>query len=125
MRVSRKALDRPKDRVREATSRSKGWSMEARIRALNTQLAGWIAYFSLAQTRSVYEDLDRWIRRRLRMCLWKQWKRGRTRLRELRALGFPEWVARQFAFSRESYWRMASGPMNRALGPAYWRAQGS
>ncbi len=58
------------------------------------------------------------------MCLWKQWKRVRTRLRELRALGLPEWVARQFAFSRKSYWRMASGPMNRALGTAYWRAQG-
>ena len=124
VRISRKALDRLKDRVREATSRSNGWSMEARIRVLNTQLAGWVAYFSLARTRSVYADLDGWIRRRLRMCLWKQWKRVRTKLRELRALGLPEWVAKEFAFSRKAYWRMANGPLNRALGTAYWQAQG-
>ena len=124
VRIAPKALQRFKDRVREITARSNGRSMSQRIRELNSYVGGWVAYFALAKTPSVYRDLDGWTRRRLRMCLWKQWKRCRTRLTKLRALDLPEWVAREFAFSRKGYWRMANGPMNRALGAAYWRAQG-
>ncbi len=124
VRVHKKTLRRFKDRVREITGRSNGWSMEGRIRALNRYTTGWMAYFALARTPSVYDSLDKWIRARLRACLWKQWKRPRTRLRELRNLGLPEWTAIGWANTRKGYWPLASGPLNRALPTAYWRDQG-
>ncbi|GAW93102.1 retron-type reverse transcriptase [Calderihabitans maritimus] len=75
---------------------------------------------ALAETPSIFKNLEGWMRRRLRMCLWKQWKRVRTRYRELRALGLPERVVHEFANTRKGPWRMAQGPMNRALGNSYW-----
>jgi hypothetical protein len=66
--------------------------MADRIRRINAYLGGWLGYFALAETPSVFQSLDEWLRRRLRMCLWKQWKRVRTRYRELHALGLPERV---------------------------------
>ena len=124
LRLAPKTIERFKDRVREITSRSNGWSMEHRIRKLRAYFRGWMQYFGLARTPSVYRDLDGWTLRRLRLCLWKQWKRVRTRLRELRALNLPEWVCLQFATSRKGYWRMSSGPMNRAMPRAFWDARG-
>ena len=85
---------------------------------------GWMQYFRLARTPSVYRDLEGWTVRRLRLCLWKQWKHPRTRLRELRALGLPEWVCLEFAMSRKGYWRMSSGPLNRAMPRTFWKARG-
>lgn len=124
LRVAPKAIARFKDRVREITARSNGWSMERRIRTLRDYCRGWMQYFRLARTPSVYRDLDSWTLRRLRLCLWKQWKRVRTRLRELRALNLSEWVCLECAMSRKGYWRMANGPMNRAMPRAYWNARG-
>nr|WP_245581013.1 group II intron maturase-specific domain-containing protein [Paenibacillus ginsengihumi] len=69
------------------------------------------------------EILDQWIRRRLRMCLWKQWKRGRTRIRELRALGVPEWACIVMANSRRGSWEMSRNT-NNALPTSYWEAKG-
>lgn len=124
IRVAPKTLKRFADRVRQITARSNGRSLEERIRALNSYTMGWLAYFALARTPSVYDRLDQWIRARLRACAWKQWKRPRTRLRELRNLGLPEWTAVGWANSRKGYWRMATGPLNRALDTAWWRAKG-
>jgi len=123
-RIAPKTIERFKDRVREITSRSNGWSMERRIRALRDYFRGWMQYFGLARTPSVFRDLDGWTLRRLRLCLWKQWKHARTRLRELRALGLPQWVCLEYAMSRKGYWRISSGPMNRAMPRAFWNARG-
>jgi len=124
VRLAPQTIERVKNKIREFTSRSKPVSMEERIKRLNAYLGGWMGYFALAETPSAFERIEGWMRRRLRMCLWKQWKRVRTRYRELRALGLPEWVVHEFANSRKGYWRMAHGPMNRALGNTYWEAQG-
>lgn len=124
IRLAPRTLERFKAKVREITDRSNGRSMQWRIELLNAYLRGWLAYFALAATPSVYRDLDGWVRRRLRACLWKQWKRIRTRERELRALGLPEWQAQSWARTRKGYWRMACGPLSRALDTAYWRRQG-
>ncbi|MDE3076044.1 MAG: group II intron reverse transcriptase/maturase [Chloroflexota bacterium] len=124
IRLAPKTLERFKARVRGVTARSNGRGMEWRIRELDAYQRGWLGYFALAATPSVYRDLDGWVRRRLRACLWKQWKRVRTRQRELRALGLPEWQAQSWARTRKGYWRMACGPLNRALDTAYWRRQG-
>ncbi|WP_276326110.1 group II intron maturase-specific domain-containing protein, partial [Alicyclobacillus hesperidum] len=66
---------------------------------------------------------DEWIRRRLRMCIWKQWKRARTRLRELRALGQPDWIAFMMANSRRGYWEMARN-LNNAMNKTYFEQLG-
>jgi RNA-directed DNA polymerase len=123
-RVAPKTIERFKARVREITARSNGWSMERRIRALSAYFRGWMQYFRLARTPSIYRDLDGWTLRRLRQCLWRQWKRVRTRLRELRALGLPEWLACELAFSRKAYWRIAGTSLNSAMPRRYWTARG-
>ena len=61
---------------------------------------GWLGYFRLASAKTHCEQFDQWIRRWLRMCLWKQWKRVRTRIRELRALGVPDWACFVMANTR-------------------------
>nr|WP_277997883.1 group II intron reverse transcriptase/maturase [Moorella glycerini] len=124
IRLAPQTIERVKMKIREITSRNKPVSMEERIERLNAYLGGWIGYFALADTPSTFRNLEGWMRRRLRMCLWKQWKRVRTRYRELRALGLPDWVVHNFANARKGPWRMAHGPMNRALGNAYWQSQG-
>ena len=63
------------------------------IAEINRYLLGWIGYFRLANTPSVFERLERWIRRRLRQMVWKRWKRGTTPYRELVKLGVPKWQA--------------------------------
>lgn len=81
-----------KERVRELPDRTRSESMVTRIGQLNRYLMGWLGYFRLASAKVHCEKFDQWIKRRLRMCLWKQWKRVRTRVYELRALGVREWV---------------------------------
>jgi hypothetical protein len=118
-------VKRVKEKIRSLTQRSAALSMSERIKQLNQYLGGWIGYFALAETPSVFEELDEWLRRRLRMCQWKQWKRTRSRVRELRALGLKELDVWEAAGSRKAYWRIAaSPPLHKALGNAYWQAQG-
>ncbi|MGM1022942.1 MAG: group II intron reverse transcriptase/maturase [Bacillota bacterium] len=90
IRLAPKTILGFKEKIRELTRRTWSISMEERIQRLNRYMMGWIGYFHLASTKTHLQRLDQWIRRRLRMCLWKQWKRVRTRIRELRALGVPE-----------------------------------
>lgn len=125
IRIDPEARKRAKDRLREITSRRWGVSMRRRIREANRFTVGWTAYFALADTPRPLSDLDEWLRRRLRQVRWKEWKRYRTRRRNLRALGVPEQKAREWAASRKGYWRIAgSAPLQRALPNAYWRDLG-
>jgi len=125
VRVDPNARTRAKERLRKLTSRRWGISMERRIQAINRFTVGWTAYFAYADTPSPFADLDEWLRRRLRQVRWKEWKRYRTRRRNLRALGIPERAAREWAGSRKGYWRIAgSAVLNRALPNAYWNKLG-
>ena len=119
--VDPKALKRAKARLRALTSRRWGVSMERRIEEINRFTVGWTAYFRLADTPTPFEDLDEWLRRRLRQVRWKEWKRPRTRRHNLRALGISETNARQWASSRKGYWRIAgSRALAVALPNRYW-----
>jgi RNA-directed DNA polymerase len=109
-RVAPKALDRLKDRIREMTQRTRGISLEEMVGQLARYLRGWRAYFGYCQTPSVLGHLDEWIRRRLRMVVWKQWKQGRTRFSELRKRGIPSNLAAQTAGSPHGPWRIANSP---------------
>jgi RNA-directed DNA polymerase len=123
IRIAPKKLEQLKERVREITSRTRGISMSNRIKELNRYLMGWIGYFRLASAKNHCGKLDEWIRRRLRMCLWKQWKLPKSRMRNLRALGVPEWAARMMANSRRGCWEMSRN-INNALNLSFWRDQG-
>lgn len=125
VRIAKQSLKRMKKKVREITSRKIPYPMEYRIKKLNQYLLGWCGYFALADTKSIFEDLDGWIRRRLRMCLWKNWKTSKTRIRNLIKLGVPEWKAYEWGNSRKGYWRISKSPiLHRTLGNSYWSNQG-
>ncbi len=125
IRFAPKTLQRLKDKIRQLTCRSRGMSMEQRLRDLNTYLRGWMGYFRLADTPSVLQELDTWLRRRLRMCLLKQWKKSKTKQRNLVAQGIPAKWAGCISGSRKGYWRLANTPqVNKALGFPYWQNQG-
>jgi len=125
VRIAKDSLKRVKEKIRKITSRSKPTPMEQRIEELNRLLVGWCNYFALADTKTAFQDLDGWIRRRLRMCLWKQWKKPQTKGRKLLALGIPKQKAYEWGSSRKKYWRIAGSPMlHRALGNSYWESLG-
>jgi RNA-directed DNA polymerase len=125
VRIDPDARKRVKDRLRQLTSRKWGVSMERRIEEINRYTVGWTNYYALADTPSVFEGLDEWLRRRLRQVRWKEWKRPRTRERKLKQLGIPTREAREWASSRKGYWRISGSPiLSRALPNAYWKRQG-
>jgi RNA-directed DNA polymerase len=121
LRVAPKAWKRLKVRLKQLTRRNWGVSMEHRIARLNRYIAGWCAYFAIADGRKRFEAIDEWLRRRLRAVRWKQWKRARTRIRELRALGMPPELAYQWGLTSKGVWRLAgSAPLQRAMPNSYW-----
>lgn len=99
-------------------------SMKKRLGKLNEYLVGWMGYYALTEAPSILKDLDSWIRSRLRMCYWKQWKRPSARIRNLRAMEIPHHKAYEVGNSRKGCWRMAHCPqMHKALDNAYWQNQ--
>jgi RNA-directed DNA polymerase len=110
------AVERFKARVREITKRSNGRNMKARIKALKRYVSGWLNYFGHSRSYAQVVELDQWLRRRVRLCYWKQWKRPRTRRRHLLALGIPRDQVKLATRSRKGYWRMAGNSIvQRAL----------
>ena len=107
IRVTAKNLAKLKEKVRSITGRSRGISMQRMIGELRQYLRGWMGYFALAATKGIFASLDEWIRRRVRMCFWKQWRLPRTRIRKLKQLGVPHEVAVPHGTSRKAYWRLA------------------
>ena len=105
--VSAKNIQRFKRRIRELTGRSRGISMPQRLTELRRYVQGWMGYFALAAQMRLFEQLDQWLRRRLRMCFWKRWRLVRTRVRNLLDLGVPRRQAFRHAKSRKGPWHMA------------------
>ena len=87
IRWTDKSLAKFKRRVKELTGRSWGVSMKYRLYKLGQFLRGWVGYFGISQYYRPIPELDEWLRRRIRMCYWKQWRWPRTKVRNLRALG--------------------------------------
>ena len=125
IRIAKIALERMKKKIRKITSRKKPFSIEYRIEQLNQYLVGWLGYFALIDTPSILKLLDSWIKRRLRMCLWKDWKNPRTRVRNLTRLKVPYGKAYEWGNTRKGYWRISKSPiLHRTLGNSYWESQG-
>lgn len=123
--VAWQALKRCRERLRRLTRRTRSGRLEEILEQINVYLRGWIGYFRIADTPSVFQELDEWLRRRLRQLVWKRWKKPRARWRNLVALGVPPRTAHEAAGSGKGVWRIAaSPPVQQALHNAYWRAQG-
>ncbi|MBW4692667.1 MAG: group II intron reverse transcriptase/maturase [Lyngbya sp. HA4199-MV5] len=105
--ASHQALQDFQHRLKGLTSRSWGVSMAERIERLNRYLRGWMNYFGISQHYSPIEALDGWLRRRIRMCYWKQWRRPRTRIANLLKLGTSKRQAILTGISRKGYWRLS------------------
>jgi group II intron reverse transcriptase/maturase len=120
IRVHPKAVKRFKDKVREITSRSNGRSMDYRIEKLRQLITGWVNYFGIADMKELARDLDKWIRRRIRMCFWKQWKKIKTKHDNLVKLGMKDNEAWKFANTRKGYWRISNSQiLNKTLTKEY------
>jgi RNA-directed DNA polymerase len=124
-RIAAKAIVRFKQKVRELTGRTRGIGIERMTRELADYLRGWKGYFGFCQTPSVFRELDKWIRRRLRSVVWKQWKRGRVRFGKLRQHGVGANLAAPTAGSSHGPWRVANSPaMHYAFPIPYFDALG-
>jgi len=124
IRIANRSKERFMEKIRRLTKRTRSGKLEDILAQLNRYTVGWLGYFRLANTPSVLEELDGWMRRRLRQLIWKRWKRGRTRYRELVALGVSRERAALGAVGK-SPWRMSLNPViHIALSNAYWRKAG-
>ncbi|RYD54424.1 MAG: group II intron reverse transcriptase/maturase [Sphingobacteriales bacterium] len=111
LRVHPKSVVKMRSRIRELTSRSNGWGNERRKTALRQYIMGWVNYYKLADMKQILQETDEWYRRRIRMVVWKQWKRIRTRMSNLTKLGICRQKAWEFASTRKGYWRIANSPI--------------
>ena len=124
-RIAPQALEAMKDRVRQITSRNRGRSLMAVVNDLRSYLRGWREYFRLNEFLRTFENLDRWIRRRLRMVQLKQWKRATTVARQLMARAVAPSSAWQAAHHAHRYWTMSRhAALNTALPTRHFDALG-
>jgi len=125
LRVAPAAVQRLKTKLRGTLSRGRGRRLADTVKDLNLVTRGWVAYFRLAEVKASFEDLDMWLRRKLRCVVWRQWKRPRTRFRELRRCGLDETRARVSAVNgRGPWWNAGASHMHAAVPTAVLRRMG-
>lgn len=110
IRAHAKSLKKAKARLKELTSRSQGRNVRKVMENVKVYIRGWLGYFGIASMKTTMQRWDGWLRRRIRMYIWKQWKNPRTRVRNLMSLGLPEWRACEAVYSGKAYWRTARHP---------------
>ena len=125
LRIAPESVRRLRQKVREVARTGSGRSLSRTIEGLNRLLRGWMNYFQLTQATGVLDELDGWLRRRLRCLLWRQWKRPRTRARRLRALGLDAERAHISAYNGHGpWWNAGASHMHHALPAAYFTRMG-
>jgi RNA-directed DNA polymerase len=123
--ATEKAINGFKSRLRRLTGRSWGVSMAYRYASLRLYIQGWMNYFGVGMKYNDVVELDHWLRRRTRMCYWKQWRRCRRRIGNLIQLGSPRYQAILTGLSRKSYWHLAKTlSTNMGLSNAYLEKEG-
>ena len=111
IRIHPKSIMKMKAKIKELTSRSNGWGNAKRTEKLKLYIRGWINYFKIADIKSVLQETDKWMRRRIRAIYWKQWKKIKTKFAKLQGYGISEQKSWEHANSRKSYWRVAKSPI--------------
>lgn len=125
IRVHQNSVKKLKGKLKEVTGRSNAMSMKVRTIKLRQIIVGWVNYFKLADMKSTLKTLDEWLRRRIRLCYWKQWKRIKTKHDNLKRLGIDNHKAWEYANTRKSYWRISNSPiLARTLTNKYLKEQG-
>ena len=121
LRVATMSLGRLHDRLRDLLRGARGHKMANVIERINPVLRGWAGYFKLSQSKRPLEEIDGWVRRKLRCVVWRQWKRPSTRARNLMRLGLSEARACKSAFNgRGPWWSSGASHMNQALPKKLW-----
>jgi len=124
VRIANRSIERLKTKCKEITKRSNALSEEARISKLTLLIRGWVNYFATDTAKSLMKELDKYVRMRLRICKWKQWKKRKTKAYNLRKLGIPANKAYQWSFSR-GFIRTAISPvLQRSLTNEYFQKKG-
>jgi hypothetical protein len=107
IRAHWKSISRLKAKLKYLTRRNQGISVESVLVKLKSYVGGWLGYYAIANMSKLMQNLTEWVRRRIRMYIWKQWKRVRTRFAKLKGLGVSEEQAFQWANTRKGYWRIS------------------
>ena len=107
VRVHTKSMKKAKQKLKELTSRSQGRSVRTVMYNVKVFMQGWLGYYAIADMKNTMDDWNGWLRRRLRMYIWKQWKKPRTRVANLKKLGMDEWKAYRNGNTRKGYWAVA------------------
>ena len=125
LRIAPKSLQRLKAKLTPILRRGRGRDLASVVVELNRVTRGWVAYYRLVDVKASFEELDAWIRRKLRCIVWRQWKRPRTRKTELRRRGLDEARASAAAYnSHGPWWNACASPMNEAIPIAALRRLG-
>ncbi len=111
VRIHPKSIVKMKSRIKEITARSNGLGNNARINKLKSYIKGWVNYFKIADIKKLLLETDEWMRRRIRMVYWKQWKKVKTRLKMLQSFGISKQKAWEYANTRKGYWRTSNSPI--------------
>ena len=107
IRVHPKAKKKAKEKLKRLTSRSQGRKLDTVFENIKVFMRGWLGYYGIAEMKSDMESWNEWLRRRIRMYIWKQWKLPKTRVENLKKLGMPEWQAYRNGNTRKGYWAVA------------------
>lgn len=111
VRVHEKSIARFRAKLKELTGRSNGMNMDLRLVKLKQSIQGWVNYYSIADMKMLAKTLDEWLRRRIRMVVWKSWKRIKTKFISLQKLGLDKSKAWEYANTRKGYWRISDSPI--------------
>ena len=121
LRVAAKSVKRLRSKLRTTLRQGRGRTLATTVRTLTPILRGWLQYFRLAEAKGVFEELDGWMRRKLRCVLWRQWKRPRTRRKRLMQRGLdPERAWRSASNGRGPWWNAGASHMNDAYRAAFF-----
>ena len=116
MKVAPESVQRLKAKLRPTWRRGRGRDLANTVRELNSVMRGWVAYYRMVDVKASLEELDAWVRRKLRAILWRQWKKPGTRLKRLRQRGVNAARARAGAMnSRGPWWNAGASHMNLAV----------
>ena len=125
LKIAEASVRRFKEKIRELMRKGRGRNIERVVEELQPLMRGWIEYFKYAQVKGTFEELDGWIRRKLRCILWRQWKRTYTRVKRLRRRGLAEERAwRSATNGRGSWWNAGSSHMNEAFPKSFFDGLG-
>ena len=105
------AMETEEKRDQELTSRSNGWGYAKRKQKLKEYIKGWVGYYHLANMKRLLLDTDEWLRRLIRMCIWKVWKKVKTKVANLIRCGINKYKAYEWGNTRKGYWHIANSPI--------------